>query len=139
MTKQTATKITNRVRAIGIFNAELPNRVTVGNKVFRRTVGESIVNNLGVSNASAWSLYNHAKKAAIATGLVTEFGRQPKATIPVVTAPAEDATVAADPAPVIPKGAKWSVTASDGEVIYFTSRAKARAEANGGKVAKVEA
>lgn len=145
MSKTTATKApTKRTLAEAIFNAELPNRIGLGNKIFRRNVRATLFADLDVSDAATVSLYNHAKKAAVLAGLTVDFGRVPK--VPVVEAEAEVIVITPEDlvgVPVIaeavaPKGAKWTVTATDGEVIFFASRAKARAEANGGTVAKIE-
>ncbi len=105
--------------ALDIFNAKMTERgqgLFGSNKEFRAAVLSSIQNDLGVSVASAATMYNAAKKDAEAAGTVT-LGRDPKKAKPVSTgkrgrpqgsknkdkaevAPAADAAATTEVAPV---------------------------------------
>jgi hypothetical protein len=107
--------------ALGIFQSKMAERsqgLFGSNKEFRAAVLSSIQAELGVSTASAATMYNAAKKDAEAADAGVKLGRDPKKEKPVSTgkrgrpqgsknkdkveaAPVADAVVAAEVAPAV--------------------------------------
>ena len=108
-------KVTKRSIANNIFAELLPQREVLGNKRFRRTVIENIMERNEVEHTVAATAYNHAKKQAVHVGLTTDFARS--------------AALTAAQEPVRGENDNWSVVnkESDQVVGYYTSRNKARA------------
>lgn len=83
MTETTATTVkapSKKAQALVIFNEKLVERsqgLFASNKEFRAAVLGLIQSHLGVSEASAATMYNAAKKEAEAAG-TTKLGRDPK-------------------------------------------------------------
>jgi hypothetical protein len=61
-------------RAIELFNNNIP-MIADNPTTFRRKVMQTLVAEYSISVAAAATYYNNAKKLAVNSGLVTEFGR----------------------------------------------------------------
>jgi len=81
MSKSTVKKVTKKSQGDAIFATELTNR-TAGsfdsNKAFRAAVINRMVSEIGVSTASASTMFNQCKKAAEAADTTVALGRDPK-------------------------------------------------------------
>ena len=68
------TPITAKQRAVEVFNANL-DMIPVDQTLFRRTVMQTLVTEFMISNATAATHYNNAKKLAEKNGAVSGLGR----------------------------------------------------------------
>jgi hypothetical protein len=114
---------TKREIANGVFNKALPTREKVGDRKFRQNVLVAIEKRTGATRPQAATLYNFAKKTAVAAGLTPDFSRS--ANTANVPQPAE--------------GDNWkAVDKESGEILgYGPSRAKTRAAFEGATVSKI--
>lgn len=87
-----AVKINKRVRAEEIFNRELPKLDQKNPTPWRTNVVQMIMADLGITINNASTIYNYAKKRAVAEGKIGEFGRSPAKA--VLAKMAEDAKAA---------------------------------------------
>lgn len=72
-----AVKINKRVRAEEIFHRELPKLDQKNPTPWRTNVVQMIMADLGITINNASTIYNYAKKRAVAEGKIGEFGRSP--------------------------------------------------------------
>lgn len=162
MTNTTNAIPTKRIIACAIFNDNLQHLDTVGDRLFRQTVLIAIEKECEVKRAPAATLYNYAKKKAVATGLCDDFSNSANAqkTVKVnkIDEPVAEEVKAVEPVaeiveevkPVetieaveeaeVDNTKKWKVVeAATGIVVgTYESRAKAReVKADGQKVEKI--
>jgi len=116
-------------KAYNIFVENVGRLEELGEKEFRKTV-IGMIQKLGVKPNSAATMYQIAKKEAVANGVVKDFGRTANGT-----------AGGRKPKIRIPEGTKWMrVNKETGKpVAYYTSRNAARADKlEGTKVVKYE-
>jgi sucrose-6-phosphate hydrolase SacC (GH32 family) len=127
MTNQKRT--TKREIAMNIFMDNYPMMEKIGEKAFRKTCIEAIINATGSNPRSSATMYQNAKSEAIKSGKVPDFGRTARGT-----------AGGRKPKVRIPEGSKWvRVNAKGNPVAYYPSRSAARADKSheGTKVVKM--